>query len=90
MTVDLAELKNLLIENCMLRLSPEEIAEDTPLFSPEGLGLDSIDALQLAVAVEKTYGVAIKDSSVAREALHSLASLRDWITRQKNEPAGQG
>lgn len=84
MNVELADLKTLLIENCMLRLGPDEIAADTPLFSPEGLGLDSIDALQLAVAVEKTYGVAIKDSSVAREALQSLATLREWITRQND------
>lgn len=84
MNVDLADLRALLIENCMLRLTPEEIGADTPLFSPDGLGLDSIDALQLAVAVEKAYGVAIKDSAVAREALYSLTALRDWITRQKD------
>ncbi len=82
MDVNLTDLKQLLIDNCMLRMDPDEISESAPLFEPQGLGLDSIDALQLAVAVEKTYGVSIKDATVAREALHSLGSLRDWIVRQ--------
>lgn len=82
MDVNISDLKQLLIDNCMLRLSPDEISETAPLFDPAGLGLDSIDALQLAVAVEKTYGVTIKDSSVARVALQSLAGLREWILAQ--------
>jgi acyl carrier protein len=82
MEVNLTDLKQLLIENCMLRMTPDEISETAPLFEPTGLGLDSIDALQLAVAVEKSYGVSIKDATVAREALHSLGALRDWIGRQ--------
>lgn len=82
MDVNISDLKQLLIDNCMLRMSPEEISETAPLFDPSGLGLDSIDALQLAVAVEKAYGVAIKDSSVAKVALQNLAGLREWIIAQ--------
>ncbi len=82
MDVNIFDLKQLLIDNCMLRMSPEEISETAPLFDPVGLGLDSIDALQLAVAIEKAYGVTIKDSAVARVALRDLAGLRDWILAQ--------
>jgi len=84
MDVNLSDLKTLLIDNCMLRLTPDEISETAPLFDPNGLGLDSIDALQLSVAVEKAYGVKIQDAAVAREALYSLAALRDWLGRQSS------
>ena len=72
----------MLMENCMLKVSPEEIEEDTPLFGPEGLGLDSIDALQLTLAIEKNYGQSIQDPQLARQVLQSLGTLRDWLRRQ--------
>ena len=80
--IHLDDLRKLLVDNCMLRVSPEEIQWDTTLFGPGSLGLDSIDALQLTVGIEKTYGVAIKDPASAREALHSVQSLQQWLTRQ--------
>lgn len=73
------ELKQLLIKNCMLQVSPDEILEDTSLFGPESLGLDSIDALQMTVAIEKDYGIIINDPEVARHAFHSLGSLKEWL-----------
>ena len=73
------DLKQLLIKNCMLRVSPDEIQEDTPLFGPESLGLDSIDALQMTVAIEKDYGIAIKDPETARLAFLNLRSLKEWL-----------
>jgi len=82
----LADLKQLLLENCMLRVAPEEIDAETPLFGPGSLGLDSIDALQLTVAIERVYGIAIKDPGVARQALHSLESLRRWLAEQGAGP----
>ncbi len=81
MEVKLDDLRNLLVENCMLKVEPAEIAEDTPLFGPGGLGLDSIDAMQMTLAVEKLYNVPIKDPATAREALQSLGTLRDWLRR---------
>jgi acyl carrier protein len=77
--VNFTNLKQLLIKNCMLRVSPDEIKEDTPLFGPESLGLDSIDALQMTVAIEQDYGIAIKDPEVARQAFRSLNSLKEWL-----------
>jgi len=65
----------------MVKIDPSMISEETPLFGPDSIGLDSLDALQIAVAVEKLYGVSLSDSAVAREALQSLGVLRDWIIR---------
>lgn len=80
--VSLDELKQLLLENCMLKLQPDEIQEDIPLFGPEGLGLDSIDALQITVALEKKYKATIPNPEVARQVLQNLGSLREWLIRQ--------
>ncbi|RFC45814.1 MAG: acyl carrier protein [Verrucomicrobia bacterium] len=72
-------LKGLLVENTMIKVDPETINEETILFGEEGIGLDSLDALQMIVAVEKRYGIEIKDPTMARDALQSLGVLRDWI-----------
>jgi acyl carrier protein len=84
MTVDiqLEDLRRLLVENCMLRVPPEEIQLETALFGPGSLGLDSIDALQLTVGIEKTYGIAIKDPATARAAFQSVQSLQEWLGAQ--------
>ncbi len=60
------ELKNLIINTLKLEdMTPGDIEDDAPLFG-EGLGLDSIDALELVVALEKTYRVFIPDSEVGK------------------------
>ena len=79
-TIDL--LKELLVENCMVKVDPETIQADTPLFGPESIGLDSLDALQMAIAVEKQYGLAIGDPATARDALQSLGVLHGWIIQR--------
>ena len=81
--IQLEDLRNLLVENCMLRVPPEEIHWDTRLFGPGGLGLDSIDALQMAVGIERTYGIAVTDPAVAREAFESLETLQKWLSRER-------
>lgn len=70
-----AEVKQLLIENLMLPKAPEEIPVDLPLFGPGGLGLDSVDALQLVVALDKQYGLKIPNPEVARATLANVASI---------------
>ena len=74
-------LKGILLENCMLKIEPESIGEETPLFGPEGIGLDSLDALQIIIAVEKRFGIVIGDPAAAKDALQSLGVLRDWIQK---------
>ena len=80
--LQLDDLRKLLVENCMLRVPPEEIQLSTTLFGPDSLGLDSIDALQLTVGIERTYGVAIADPATAKEAFQSVATLQNWLTEQ--------
>lgn len=67
----------------MLQTPVEEIEEDMPLFGPGSVGLDSIDALQIAVGVEQKFGIPLKDPEVARQVLKTLGSLREWIIRQQ-------
>jgi acyl carrier protein len=76
------QIKDMLITNLMLRVPKEEIENDLPLFGAEGLGLDSIDALQLVVSMEKTFGVGVPNSEVARVALASVNSIHDYILQQ--------
>jgi len=81
-SVSIETLRALLAENVMLKTDPATIGEDTPLFGAEGIGLDSLDALQIIIAVEKKYGITIGDATTARDALQSLGVLRDFITRR--------
>jgi acyl carrier protein len=83
--ITLDDVRKLLVDNCMLRVRPEEIESETLLFGPGSLGLDSIDALQLTVGIEKSYGIAIADPAVAREAFHSVKTLQQWLASQRNQ-----
>jgi acyl carrier protein len=80
MTKDLVlELKNLIINTLKLEdMTPGDIEDDAPLFG-EGLGLDSIDALELVVALEKTYGVFIPDSEVGKKIFRSVNALAEFV-----------
>jgi acyl carrier protein len=72
-------LKRLIVDNLHLEgLSPEQIDDQAPLFG-EGLGLDSVDALELVVAVEKEFGIKIKSNEIGREVFSSVASLALFI-----------
>ena len=75
------ELKALLISELNLEdITPDEIDASAPLFR-DGLGLDSIDALELAVVLDKKYGIKIKSSDERnKEIFSSLKALSDFIT----------
>jgi len=76
------ELKKLIIETLRLEeITPGDIEDDGPLFG-EGLGLDSIDALELVVALEKTYGVVIPDSKVGKRVFRSVITLAQFVKEQ--------
>ncbi|KAB2648325.1 MAG: acyl carrier protein [Verrucomicrobia bacterium] len=78
-----AAIKEMMVENLMLKVTKEEIADDLPLFGPAGLGLDSIDALELAVSLEKRFGVALPNSEIARTALASVNALHDYVVANR-------
>jgi acyl carrier protein len=81
------QIKEMLVKNLMLQTTAEEIADDLPLFAPGGLGLDSIDALELVVSMEKTFGVGVPNSEIARTALQSVNSIHDYIAEKRERPA---
>ena len=68
-------LKELMVENLMLQVTADDITDDKPLFGPEGLGLDSVDALQLVVALDKNFGLKIPDPAAAKSILVSVNSI---------------
>ena len=70
-----AEVRDLIASNLMLPVPPADIGDDVPLFGPGGLGLDSVDALQLVVALDKNYGLKIPDAEAARGILASVNSI---------------
>lgn len=81
------EIKHLIVEALMLDdVQPEDIDSDGPLFV-EGLGLDSIDALELAIAIDKKYGVKIKaEDEGTRSIFASVRSLAEHVAKER--PAG--
>ncbi len=78
------EIKVLIVRSLNLEdVRPEEIETDAPLFG-EGLGLDSIDALELGLALKKAYGITLTaESEEARRVFHSVATLAEYIAAHR-------
>jgi len=68
-------VKGLIVETLMLQISASDLKEEQGLFGPGSLGLDSVDALQLVVMLDKHFGLKISDSNVAREILQTVSSI---------------
>ena len=81
------DIRRLMVENLMLQISAEEIGDDQPLFGPGSVGLDSVDALQLVVALDKNYGLKIADPEAARQILQNVNSIADAVV--KHQAAGK-
>jgi len=78
------QIKEMMVKNLMLQTTPEQIGDDLPLFGAEGLGLDSIDALELVVSMEKTFGVGVPNSEIAAKALRSVNTIHDYILEKRS------
>jgi acyl carrier protein len=76
-------IRKLMVENLMLQMNPEEIGDDQPLFGPGSVGLDSVDALQLVVALDKTYGLKIADPEAAKQILQNVNSIADAVIKHQ-------
>ncbi len=75
------ELKIKLIEALNLEeITPEEIDSTAPLFG-DGLGLDSIDALEIILILEKSYGIRLENPSAAKEIFYSIDTLAEFISK---------
>ncbi len=72
-------LKAILVENLMLQLTADEIGDDQPLFGPGSLGLDSVDALQLVVALDKNFGLKVPDPASAKAVLQSVSTMAEAV-----------
>lgn len=77
------KVKQLIIDALRIEgMTPADIETDAPLFG-EGLGLDSIDALQLVVAMEKEYGVVVPDAATGTKVFRSVRTMADYIAEYR-------
>jgi len=76
------KIKEVIVKSLRLEMPPAEIADDVPLFG-EGLGLDSIDALELVLEIERTFDAAIPDELTGMKVLGSVDTIADFIVNER-------
>jgi acyl carrier protein len=76
------QIKQAIVRSLRLPMQPAEIGDDTPLFG-EGLGLDSIDALELVLELERSFGVTIADEQTGAAVLRSVNSIAGYVERSR-------
>lgn len=77
-----ADIKAAIVRSLRLPISAGEIGDDTPLFG-DGLGLDSIDVLELVLEIERTFGAAIRDEQTGASALASVNAIAAFVTAER-------
>jgi acyl carrier protein len=77
------EIKRAIVRSLRIPMAPESIENSVSLFG-EGLGLDSIDVLELVLEIERTFGVSITDEQTGNKVLRSVDSIADYITATRN------
>lgn len=83
----LAQIRRILIDGLDVKREPDEIDPDAPLFG-SGLGLDSIDAVELALLVEERLGVRLEDDTMARASMRTVNSLVDRVIELRSGRPG--
>ena len=83
------DIKQMMVENLMLQITADEIGDEQALFGPGSLGLDSVDALQLVVALDKKYGLKVPDPDTARQVLQSVKTMTDSVAAHLNASSSQ-
>jgi len=76
------EIKQAIVRSLRLPITPDEIGDATPLFG-EGLGLDSIDVLELVLEIERSFGVSIGDEQTGMRVLESVDTIADFIVSER-------
>ena len=85
MEISPADIKEKIITSLNIQnVTADQIADDAPLFGAGGLELDSIDALELVVMLEKNYGIVIKDMEEGRPAFQSISTLAAFINAKRH------
>lgn len=80
------ELKEEIIKALNLEeMTEEDIADNAPLFGDEGLGLDSIDALELIVLLEKKYGIKLANPAEGKEIFKSVSTIADYVGKNRKK-----
>lgn len=80
------ELKEKIIDVLNLEeMTPDEIDAEAPLFGDAGLGLDSIDALELIVLMEKSYGIKLSNPAEGKAIFKSVASIADYVSKHRTK-----
>ena len=79
------KLKKVIVEDLALEdITVDDIDDDSIIFGEEGLGLDSLDAVELVVVIQKHFGVQIKDMAKGREVFQSMRTLADFIEENQS------
>ena len=76
------QIKNLMVESLMLQITADQIADDQALFGPGSMGLDSVDALQLVVALDKNFGLKIPDPAAAKQVLQNVNTMTEAVQQK--------
>ena len=80
------KLKLVIIKDLALEdISVDSINDDSPIFGEGGLGLDSLDAVEMVVIIQKNFGVQIKDMTIGREVFQSINTLAEYIQENMQE-----
>lgn len=66
-------------------MTPDQIDDNAPLFGDEGLGLDSIDVLELIVLMEKNYGIRLSSPAEGKEVFQSVAVMADYVSKNRKK-----
>jgi acyl carrier protein len=73
------EIKRAIVRSLRLPIQPEEIEDAAPLFGPEGLGLDSVDVLELVLELERSMGVSVADEETGARVLRSVDTIAEFV-----------
>src|SRR6476660_7852387 len=81
------QVKAAIVRCLKMPIAPEEIADGVPLFG-QGLGLDSIDALELVLELQRSFNVAVSDEQMGQRVLRNVRSIVQFIEQQRGSAAG--